>query len=46
MESGQAFVSDHTLGAVGIELLADEQDFEVVQRDLSIVREWMTDDVE
>lgn len=46
MESSQAFVSDPTLGAIGIELFADEQDVAVVQQDPPFVQEWMAGDVE
>ena len=46
MEFCHAFVSDPTLGVLGIELLAPKQDFEAVQQDPPFVREWTVDDVE
>ena len=46
MESCQAFMSDPTLGAVGIKLLAYELVFEAVQQDPPFVREWTADDIE
>lgn len=45
MESCHAFVSDPTLGAIGIELLTDEQGIPTIQQDLPFVRGWTTDDV-
>lgn len=45
MESYQAFMSDPILGAVGIKLLADEQNVEAVQQNPPFILEWTTDDV-
>lgn len=46
MESCHAFISDPTLGTVGIELLPDEQDVAAVQQDPPFIREWTIDYVE
>lgn len=46
MESYHAFLFEPTLGAIGIEFLANEQGIAVVQEDLPFVREWTVDDVE